>query len=64
MTNIEKEELLDALSVIQKNCTLNPDCHTCPLSNANGDCLITASVIAPKDWDIEKPKRRIWKALK
>lgn len=64
MTEYEKNELLDALAVLQKTCILHPNCDTCPLSDRDGDCFFTSSATAPKDWDIEKPKHPIWKVFK
>ena len=56
-----KEEIIEALSILQEVCNETDVCYKCPLSNSEGMCVIRDYEISPSGWDIKTEE--IWKAF-
>lgn len=61
-TSIERQkELIDALTVIKKECDSHSNCTFCPLHNdIRRECKMRAST--PDIWELNKPMEE-WRAL-
>lgn len=53
-------ELYDALLTIKDYCTSNSICKDCPLTDSANCCIFTKD-IAPSNWKLVEPTRRLYK---
>lgn len=58
---MEKQKILDALTLIKDICDKNNDCEDCPFCCAN--CCILREDIAPQDWKLNNADEK-WRAFK
>ena len=58
-----KEEIINALKVIQEECIGNPVCLTCPfwIPDRGNGCQIQEGV---ETWEIADPEPKTWRAFK
>lgn len=58
-----KDEIINALNVIQEECKANPVCATCPfwLPDKGNGCQIKDDV---ETWEISSPRPEMWRAFK
>ena len=60
---MEKERILKALKTIQEVCQEQDTCGTCPIRDANDDCMLRHPSIIPSTWDINFNDAP-WRALR
>lgn len=56
-----KEEIIQALRVIQETCAEYEDCCMCPFAKG-GDCLVSSEKPRPEQWNLNNDAN-IWKAI-
>lgn len=55
----KKEDILNALKIIQETCNENGNCTFCPFGTKYGDCNITDDI--PSRWETSQGE---WKAFR
>ena len=67
MTMEERNELIDALNIIKKECAKHVDCKLCPMvyKNDEGETWCYLRDNAPNSWMVkEKERVETWRAFK
>lgn len=56
-----REEIIEALNILQETCNEADSCFRCPLSDGEDKCVIRDCEFSPGEWDIKRDE--LWKAF-
>lgn len=56
-----KEGLYQALTILKKECSSQPNCFNCPLGNDDGECILQHR--PPEKYAIHNPEGKTYRAF-